>query len=247
VSVTVGTLVIDLKANTASFSQSMDKMSHLSAKTATDIKRSLEKIAVAGAAMTAALITGTAGVVRSALDQVDALGKAAQAAGTTAETLSTLQYAAKLSNVENEQLVKGLEKLSLAAFKAQGGNVQLGNIFKRLGVSTMDANGHLKDSGILLEQMAPKFAAMADGAGKTALAQAIFGKAGAGLIPMLNQYGEKQAEVNDEAHRFGVVLSQSTVDIAMKAHDNLDRLSTVMKGMGFSLLSATLPALDELL
>jgi hypothetical protein len=38
-SVTVGTLTIDLKANTASFSGSMDKMSQLSAKTASDIKR----------------------------------------------------------------------------------------------------------------------------------------------------------------------------------------------------------------
>jgi hypothetical protein len=246
-SVTVGTLIIDLKANTASFSQSMDKMSHLSAKTATDIKRSLEKIALAGAAMTAALITGTAGVVRSALDQVDALGKAAQAAGTTAETLSTLQYAAKLSNVENEQLTKGLEKLSMASFKAQNGNVQLERIFERLGVTVADSSGHLKDSGSLLEELAVKFSGMQDGAGKTALAMAIFGKAGAGLIPMLNQYGENQAEVNDEAHRFGMVLSQSTVDVAMKAHDNLDRLSMVMKGMGFSLLSATLPALDELL
>lgn len=245
--VTVGSLIIDLSANTASFTSEMGKASNLAAKSANDIKRSLEKITIAGAAMATALVTGTAGVIRSALDQVDALGKAAQAAGTTAETLSTLQYAAKLSNVENEQLVKGLEKLSLAAFKAQGGNVQLENIFKRLGVSVMDANGHLKDSGVLLEQMAPKFAAMGDGAGKTALAQAIFGKAGASLIPMLNMYGEEQARVNDEAHRFGLVLSQSTVDVAMKAHDNLDRLSTVMKGMGFSLLSATLPALDQLL
>ncbi|HTF64542.1 MAG TPA: phage tail tape measure C-terminal domain-containing protein [Edaphobacter sp.] len=245
--VTVGTLVIDLAANTASFSTEMGKASNLAAKSANDIKRSLEKIALAGAAMAAALVTGTAGVIRSALDQVDALGKAAQAAGTTAETLSTLQYAAKLSNVESEQLTKGLEKLSLAAFKAQGGNVQLGNIFKRLGVNIMDANGHLKDSGILLEEMAPKFANMADGAGKTALAQALLGKAGAGMIPLLNQYGAEQARVNDEAHRFGLVLSQSTVDVAMKAHDNLDRLTSVMKGMGFSLLSATLPALDQLL
>ena len=33
-SIVVGTLTIDLKANTASFSQSMDKMSQLSAKSA---------------------------------------------------------------------------------------------------------------------------------------------------------------------------------------------------------------------
>jgi hypothetical protein len=246
-SVVVGVLTIDLKANTASFSQSMDKMSSLSAKTANDIKRSLEKIAVAGVAMAGALATGTVAMIKGALDSADAMGKMAQAAGTTVETLSTLNYAAQLSNVATEQLVKGLEKLSVSAFKAQNGNVQLERIFGKLGVTTTDATGKLKDSGILMEQVAVKFAKMGDSSGKTALAVALFGKAGAAMIPMLNQYGAEQEKVNDEAHRFGLVLSSSTVEVAMRAHDNLDRLGLALKGIGFSVLSATLPALDALL
>jgi hypothetical protein len=246
-SVVVGVLTIDLKANTASFSQSMDKMSSLSAKTANDIKRSLEKIALAGVAMAGALATGTVAMIKGALDSADAMGKMAQAAGTTVESLTMLNYAAKLSNVETEQLVKGLEKLSVSAFKAQNGNVQLERIFGKLGVTTTDATGKLKDSGVLMEQVAVKFAKMGDSSGKTALAISLFGKAGATLIPMLNQYGSEQEKVNDEAHRFGLVLSTSTVEVAMRAHDNLDRLGLALKGIGFSVLSATLPALDALL
>src|SRR5258705_7779492 len=128
-SVVVGTLLIDLVANTASFSQSMDKMSALSAKSANDIKRSLEKIAVAGVAMAGALATGTVAMIKGALDSADAMGKMAQSAGTTVESLTTLNYAASLSNVATETLVKGLEKLSVSAFKAQNGNVQLERIF----------------------------------------------------------------------------------------------------------------------
>jgi hypothetical protein len=246
-SVVVGVLTIDLKANTVSFSQSMDKMSSLSAKTATDIKRSLEKIAVAGVAMAGAIATGTIALIKGALDSADALGKMAQAAGTTTETLSVLNYAAQLSNVSTEDLVKGLEKLSASAFKAQNGNVQLERIFGRLKISVTDANGKLKDSGILMEELAVKFAKMATSSGKTALARELFGKGGATLIPLLNQYGEEQEKVNEEAHRFGLVLETSTVDVAMRAHDNLDRLHLVLKGIGFSVLSATLPALDKLL
>jgi hypothetical protein len=225
----------------------MDKMSALSAKTANDIKRSLERIAVAGVAMAGAIATGTVAMIKGALDSADAMGKMAQAAGTTVETLSTLNYAASLSNVATETLVKGLEKLSLSAFKAQNGNVALERVYGRLGISVLDSNGKLKDSGILMEQVAVKFAKMGDSAGKTALAQQIFGKAGAALIPMLNQYGAEQEKVNDEAHRFGLVLSTSTVEVAMRAHDNLDRLGLALKGIGFSVLSATLPALDALL
>ena len=76
-SVVVGILTIDLKANTASFSQSMSSMSSLSAKTANDIKRSLEKIAVAGVAMAGALATGTIAAIRGALDSADAMEKMA--------------------------------------------------------------------------------------------------------------------------------------------------------------------------
>lgn len=246
-SIVVGTLTIDLTANTASFSQSMDKMSQLSARTANDIKRSLEKITLAGLAMGTAFVTGTAAMIEGSLDSADKMGKLAQATGTTSETLSVLAYAGKLAGVETEQLGKGLEKLSVSAFKAQNGNLQLQKVFARLGVSATDSNGQLKDSGVLMEQLAVKFAGAADGSGKTALAMTLFGKSGAALIPFLNQYGSEQARVNEEAHRFGLVLSTSTTDVAQKAHDNLDRLQEVLRGVGFSILGATLPALDQLL
>jgi hypothetical protein len=244
--IVVGVLTINLEAETASFSRAMDQASHLAAKSANDIKRSLEKVAAVGLAMGAAIATGTAALIEGSLDAADKLGKLAQATGTTAETLSVLSYAGKLAGVETEQLGKGLEKLSQAAFKAQNGNQGLQNIFGRLGVSAVDSNGHLKDSGILMEQLAVKFAGIGDSSGKTALAMALFGKSGAALIPLLNQYGSEQERVNDEAHRFGLVLNTSTVEIAAKAHDNLDRLQEVLRGVGFAVLGATLPALTDL-
>src|SRR6185295_12004135 len=85
-----------------------------------------------------------------------------------------------------------------------------------------------------------------DGAGKTALAIALFGKSGAGLIPMLNQYGSEQAKVNAEAKRFGQVLSTETAVAAGDVHDKLDTLKAIAGGFGNSLLATTLPALKDL-
>ena len=246
-SVVVGVLTIDLKANTASFSQSMDKMSSLSAKTANDIKRSLEKITLFGVAMAGAIATATTATIKSAIDSADALGKMAASAGTTAETLTVLAYAAGLSNVSTEDLGKGLTKLSVAAFKAQNGNTALQRVFERVGVSATGSNGKIKDSGVLMEELSTKFSKMATSGGKTALAVQLFGKSGATLIPLLNQLGEEQAKVTEEAHRFGLVMGTSTTDLAEKAHDNLDRLHLMLKGIGYSLLGAVLPALDGLL
>lgn len=245
--VTVGTLTIDLKANTASFSGSMDKMSQLSTKTATDVKRSLEKIAAAGVAMAVAVAGATAGLVVHALDAADAMGKMAEAVGTTTETLSVLSYAASLSNVSTEDLGKGLEKLAKAAFGAQNGNRELSKIFERLGVTVKTSDGHLKDSGLLMEEVAVKFAAMGTSSGKTALAMSLFGKSGATLIPMLNQYGGAQKQITEEAEKFGLVLSSDTASAAGDTRDNLDRLTAAAKGFGFALVGAVLPELSKLL
>jgi hypothetical protein len=245
--VNVGTLTIDLKANTATFSQSMDKMSQLSAKTANDISRSLQKIAVASAAAIGALTAGLTALVHSSLESIDSLDKLSQATGTTAESLSLLQYAAALSNVESEQLSVSLTKLAKAEFQAATGNVELSRVFKKLGVDVMDGNKHLKDTGVVYEELAVKFAKMQDGPLKTALAIQLFGKAGASQIPLLNQLGAEFEAIQQEAQQFGLIVGTSTAHLAGEAHDQLDRLQQVLKGLGYSILSAVLPAMSQLL
>lgn len=245
--VVVGTLTIDLKANTASFSRSMDKMSELSAKTATDIKRSLDRVAAVGVAMAGTIAAGTVAAVSGAIDAATQLEYVAQAAGTTAEEFSKLTYGARLDEIETNQLAKSMERLSKNSFLAQNGNLQAERIFKRLGVSATDASGHLKDAGVLMEQIAPWFAKHADGAGKTAIAYGLMGKSGAVMIPFLDELGAHQKEIDDNAQEFGLILSNKTAAGAAEAYKTMILLRSVLKGMGFTVLSAALPALNELL
>lgn len=245
-SVVVGVLTIDLKANTASFSQSMDKMSSLSAKTANDIKRSLEKIALAGAAMAASLVTGTAALIESSVATIGSMSRLAQSAGTTAEKFSVLAYAAKLNHTPMEDLAKGLEKLSQSAFKAQNGNVQLERIFGKLGVTTKDSTGHLRDSSDILTDVAVKFSQMGTAAGKPALAMALFGKAGAQLIPLLNDLGKHQAEIREEAQKYGLVIGNDVPAKVRAYHEVLVKLHAAQEGFGMQLTVAVLPALTAL-
>jgi hypothetical protein len=124
-SIVVGTLTIDLKANTASFSQSMDKMSQLSAKSANDIKRSLEKIGTAGLALRHGLAAATVALVETSIATIGSLSRLSQATGTTVEKFSALAYAARISHVEVDDMAKGMEKLAKSAFGAQNGNAGL--------------------------------------------------------------------------------------------------------------------------
>src|SRR5689334_5582471 len=94
-SIVIGTLRIDLEAGTASFSEAMEKMEHLSAKTANDVKRSLEKIAAAGLLIGGAIATGTEELVRRSMEAIVGLQHMSESAGTTVDKLSELNFAAQ--------------------------------------------------------------------------------------------------------------------------------------------------------
>lgn len=245
-SIVVGTLTIDLKANTASFSQSMDKMSQLSAKSANDIKRSLEKIGTAAVALATGLAAATAALVETSISTIGSLSRLSQATGTTVEKFSALAYAARISHVEVDDMAKGMEKLAKSAFGAQNGNAGLQRIFGRLGVEVADSNHHLKDSSDLFSEVAVKFAGMANGAGKTALAMALFGKAGAAMIPLLNNLGKNQIQLTEEAKRFGLVIGGDVAAKAHQYHEVLTQLHAAQIGFGIQLTAAVLPALLKL-
>jgi len=242
-SIVVGTLTIDLKANTASFSQSMDKMSQLSAKTANDVKRSLEKIATAGAALAVGIVAATATLIETSVATIGSLNRLAQASGTTIDKFSALAYAAKVSHLEVDDMAKGMEKLAKSAFGAQNGNVALEKIFSRLGVSIKDSNGHLRDTSDLFTDVAVKFSQMGAGAGKTALAMLLFGKAGAGMIPMMNEFGVESASIIAEAKAFGLVIGGEVPAKMMAYHEAMVKLHSAQQGFGIQLTAAVLPAL----
>src|ERR1035437_321381 len=242
-SIVVGTLTIDLRANTASFSQSMDKMSQLSAKTANDVNRSLEKTATAGAALAVGIVAATATLIETSVATIGSLNRLAQASGTTIDKFSALAYAAKVSHLEVDDMAKSMEKLAKSAFGAQNGNVALEKIFGRLGVSIKDSNGHLRHTSDLFTDVAVKFSQMGAGAGKTALAMLLFGKAGAGMIPMMNEFGVESASIIAEAKAFGLVIGGEVPAKVMAYHEAMVKLHSAQQGFGIQLTAAVLPAL----
>jgi hypothetical protein len=244
-SVVIGTLHVDLSANTASFSSAMDRVSHLSAKSASDVKKSLEKLALAGIGMVTAVVGATVGIVHHSHEAIIGLGNMAQAVGTNVEMLSTLQYAALRTNVPFEAITGSMGKLAKAAFAAQNGNVQLRDVFQRLGVNVVDSNGRLKDTGDLLSEVAPKFAGMSDGAGKTALAMLLFGRGGATIIPFLKDWASGQSELTENSKKFGMTLTSDVIEKAQKFDDTIDDLMAVSKGFGYQLTAAAYPALAK--
>lgn len=238
----VGALRVDLGLNSAEFSAGLKKASAGLGNFAKTAGAGLALVATAAAAAGAALAVA----VKGAIDNADEMSKTAQKVGVTTEALSRLNYAAGLSDVTLEQLSKGLGRLTQSMSQiAQGMAGPAKMAFDALGISAMDASGHLRSSDDVLADVAERFARMEDGATKTALAIALFGRSGADLIPMLNMGKSGLAELATEADRLGITLSTSTGRSAEAFNDSLTRLQSVFAGVINRIMVGILPALDE--
>jgi len=139
--------------------------------------------AIAGSA----IVAGLGAIVKKSIDAGGELDDLRQKTGVSAAALFAIGNAAKVADVDLGTLGKGLNKLNINLVKAAEGNEDLARKFHSLGVNVKDANGQIVPTDKALKQIADRFADMPDGAKKAELAVALFGKAGADLIPLLNQ------------------------------------------------------------
>lgn len=109
---------------------------------------------MAAAAAAGGLALGA--LTRQAINFADEIGKTAQKIGMTSESLSRLEYAAKLSDISLGQLQVGLGQLSK--------NMQAGDdAFTALGISVTNSQGLLRGTEEVLLDVAERFAGMEDG------------------------------------------------------------------------------------
>jgi len=184
--------------------------------------------------------------VKSAVDTGDSFNKLSQKTGIAVESLSALAYAGELSDVSIEALSTGIKKLSVNMNEAAvATNGKAAEAFKVLGVSVRDASGSLRSSEAVMGDIAEQFSGMKDGAGKTALAVALFGKAGSDLIPFLNQGKKGIADLTEEAEKLGLIISGKTAKASEEFNDNIKKLSLSTAALGRSIAADLIGPLAE--
>jgi len=190
-----------------------------------------------------AIITGLSSVIKSAIDTADELYKMSQKVGINVESLSTLKYAAQLSDISLEALTTSLSRFSRNINEAKSGTGQAKNVFKELGITIRDNNNQLLPINEILLQIADKFRYMPDSVEKTAYAIELFGRSGTDLITLLNQGSIGIAELQDEARKLGFEISTNTAQQAEQFNDSLKRLQNSFNGIIYQ----TLPPLIDFL
>lgn len=207
-----------------------------------DLKSNAARLrGVLGGLFGAISVGGLVAGMKNVVGEMDRVSKAAQKIGTSTESLSALEFAAKLADVSAQSLQSSLGKLARSLDEARSGSGAAAEAFARLEIDPRT----FSDPADAMKAIAERFAAMPDGVSKTALAMDLFGKSGADLIPLLNAGASGIAELEAEARRLGITFSSETARAAEEFNDNMTRLQTGLRGFMMQTLSPLIPMLVE--
>lgn len=213
------------------------------------------KVAVAslGAASGVGLVWAIGNLVshvKEGVDNVRTLGEQfvnlSQRTGVSIEKLGGLQLAAATSGLSMESMATGLQQLNRHIDAAGKGSGPAADAFARIGVSIRDSNGEIKSSDEIFRMVADRFSKLEDGAGKTSVAMELFGRAGAQMIPLLNEGAAGLAKLEEEARKAGIVLDKDTAEAANKLNANLEVLSAYGKGFWMQVASPIVDGLAKI-
>ena len=161
--------------------------------------------------------------------------KGSQKVGLTVQAFTSLAHAARMSDLDNQQLIVGMKTLSQNMVEAQRHTGDGEAVFRRLGISAVDASGKLRATDDVLLDLADVFSKSADGAGKTEAAVKLLGKSGLDLIPFLNQGRAGINELREQAKRLGLVLSEDDAKAADEFNNKLKEMDATVKGLTVSI------------
>jgi len=232
-----GAVNIKLMADIADVQRKFDEMQRMSRQVANNIATSFSGI---GAKIGAALSVGAlAAWVKSSVDAMDAMNDVKERTGLATKEIAGLQVALKMSGMQAESLEGAMSKLAK--------NMAAGDAaFAAMGLSVKNTDGSLKSSRQMLGELADQFAGYEDGAAKAALAQELFGKSGAEMIPLLNGGSKALEEFDAMAQKLGLTMDDQTTANAAKFNDTLDLIGMGVQGVGRQVASQLLPTLSGL-
>ena len=228
----IARLGVVLGLNTADFQAGI--------KTAMQSLEKLEKAMPRIGLAAAAAGTGLALLVKKGIDELDKLDEVSQKIGITVESLSSLGKVAKIEGMSIDDLAGSLVKLTRTISEANTGSEAAAQTFKSMGLDPST----FKNSEDALLQISDKFSQYRDGLNKTALAVELFGKAGAGMIPFLNQGSGLITQIRGELDSFGNASTKAAAEAA-EFNDRMTKMNIVVSTIFQKFVSELLPVLNN--
>jgi len=170
----------------------------------------------------------------------------AQATGLSTKALQVWQFGAKQANLDAGEFAMSLRRLSTALAGGVDETGSQSKVFAKLKISTKDAHGQVRQLGDVLPEIADRFHDMKDGAAKAALAQELFGRQGARMIPLLNKGSAGVAELTRDFEELGGGFQPEAIERAEEFHKQTVRLSVAFDSLKNLIAIGIFPRISKL-
>ncbi len=187
------------------------------------------KRAAAQLTIMAGTVTGIGYLGKRLLDVADNTANAADRIGITTGLLQELRFAATQTGVSTDKLEVSLERFVRRMGDAANGTGAAASTYQRLGISVLEADGSMRDSGAVLNDVADALQGMGSQAERAAATTALFGRTGVAMSLMLGRGAKGIEEYKKQAQQLGIVIDEELLRNAEKAGDKLDIMFSVLK------------------
>ena len=182
---------------------------------------------------------GMAGMVQVFANAGSELVDMSNRTGASVESLSALQFAAKMTGTEFSAIETGAKKLQNNISDAAAGNEEAVKTFDKWGLSAQSFIGLPLEQqlGMIADKMATLGAE-----DRTAFAMDLLGKSGTQLIGILGNGSAGLLGFTDRAKELGIVMSSDTAARADMLGDRIDEVKAVAWSTAFAFGDALMPA-----
>src|SRR5258708_10156011 len=115
-----------------------------------------------------------------------------------------------------------------------------------MGLADEDSNGKIRPLNDVINQAANYFQAHAGAVNNAALANALFGRSGYELLPILEQGQGGLAAITEEARKYGLILDSTTIERYAAFTFQLKEAQLAAEGLASSVGNAVLPGVAAL-
>ena len=236
----LGQLVVRLGLDAAEFTQGMSKAEAEALRFGQKMGADIRTAALgAAAAITAVAAAGVAAfkVLNDQVESIASFQSLSEKIGDTAENLASLKKASDVSGVSMDGIAAASVKLTAALSKTDEEGQGAAKAIKALG---LDFNDFKKLSPVdQIDAVSKAMAGFEDGAGKTAVAVALWGKSGADMIPLLNDLASGSERQ--------ITLTEAQIKAADDFSKSMARLKSDTSTLFNQLSAELIPTLQDLL
>jgi hypothetical protein len=207
--------------------------------------------AISGAQLFGSIAAGVAnatqslvGMTQAAAESVDVMSKLAARTGTTYAEMSGLALAGDLAGVGVDKIAGAMTKADRAFVMAAEGSKTAQAAFARIGLSVDELQGTTGAERFQL--IAAAIAELPTEAERAAASIAIFGKAGADLLPLFAGGADGIREAMEMADRLGLALTNVQGQNVEAMNDSFTMVGKAIEGVVTQIVANLAPAVTAL-